>query len=183
MWKNEYFKTAVMIILTFSIVYGFWFGTQTILKTPYPALAVASGSMCTLSSYCDGWSHPFEPTLHVGDIIIVQWIDPEQIKAATYPEGDIIVFRRPQAGDEMIVHRAVEKKVIDGKIFFETKGDGNPSPDPSLIPEDYVVGKVILRIPWIGHFVLFMHSSFLGIIIIFFLVILLIIEFFIPTFK
>ena len=182
-WENEYFKTAVMIILTFSIVYGFWFGAQTILNTQYPALAVASGSMCTLSSYCDGWSHPFEPTLHVGDVIIVQGIDPEQIKAAPYPEGDIIVFRRPQAGDELIVHRAIKREIIDGKIFFETKGDGNTYSDPSMVQEDQVVGKVVLRIPWVGHFVLFMHSSFFGIIIIFFLIILLIVEFFIPTFR
>ncbi|MEM3526576.1 MAG: hypothetical protein QXV37_04095, partial [Candidatus Jordarchaeaceae archaeon] len=91
-------------------------------------------------------------------------------------------FRRPQAGDDLIVHRAIGRKIINDKIFFETKGDGNPSSDPSMVPEDYVIGKVILRIPWLGHFVLFMHNSFFGMII-FLIIILVIIEFFVPVLE
>jgi signal peptidase len=182
-WKNEYFKTAAMFILIIVIFFGAWFSSQIFLNTQYPALAVASGSMCTLyGPYCDGWTHPFETTLHIGDLIIVQGTDSKDIKAAPYPDGDIIVFRRPQAGNELIVHRAIEKRTINGKIFFETKGDGNASPDQDLVPEDNVVGKVILRIPWIGHLALFMHNSFFGtLLIIFLIIILIIIEFVIPA--
>jgi signal peptidase len=182
LWKNEYFKTALMIILVVAIVFGFWFGSQIVLNTPYPALAVASGSMCTLpGSYCDGWTHPFEPTLHVGDLIIIQGVKPEEIKAAPIPEGDIIVFHQPYADGELIVHRAIADQTIDGKIFFQTKGDGNASPDSTLVSEDNLVGKVVLRIPWVGHVSLLMNNSFGILIIALLLVILIITEFIIPA--
>jgi signal peptidase I len=193
LWKNEYFQTAVMIVLIIVIVFGFWYGSQLALNTPYPALAVVTGSMCTLEgSRCDGWSHPFARTLHVGDLIILQGVNPADI-SADYPYSDIIVFHKPTNPDELIVHRVVAKEEIDGKFYFRTKGDGNgvdiwpeiPDAveyDPWVVPEDLVVGKVILRIPWIGHVVLFMHNS-IGVPIILALIILLVIvEFIVPLF-
>ncbi len=184
LWNNEFFKTALMVIFIVALVFGVWFGSQLVLNTSYPALAVASGSMCKLpGSYCDGWSHPFSRTLHVGDLIIIQGVDPENIKAAPYPDGDIIVFRHPEATKELIVHRAIEKQTVGGNISFRTKGDGNTGPDPQLVPEDNVVGKVVLRIPWIGHIALFMHNSSGIFIIIFLIIIVVIIELIIPLFS
>jgi len=182
--KNEYFKTAIMIILIIVVVFGFWYGSQLILNTQYPALAVASGSMCTLSgSDCNGWSHPFSPTLHIGDLIVVQGVDPKEIKAA-HSDGDIIVFRKPDS-DELIVHRAIANETRGGKIYFQTKGDGNLGPDSLYpnIPQDRVVGKVIMRIPWVGHIALFLHNSSGIFIIIVLIIILVIVEFVIPAFT
>lgn len=182
-WKNEYFKTAITVILIITIVFGFWFGLRWVLNTPYPALAVASGSMCMVQHmYCDGWSHPFSHTLHVGDLIIVQGTDPKEIKVAPYPNGDIIVFHR---GSELIVHRAIAKEKRGDKWYFQTKGDGNNGPDSSIpnIPEDQVVGKVVLRIPWIGHVALFMRESYGIYAIIVLVAILVIVEFVFPAFS
>jgi len=184
LWQNEYFKTALMIIFIVALVFGVWFGSQLVLNTSYPALAVASGSMCTLpGSYCDGWSHPFKPTLHVGDLIIIQGVDPEKIKAAPYPDGDIIVFRHPEATKELIVHRAIANQTVNGEIRFTTQGDGNSGADPQPVPEDNVIGKVVLRIPWIGHIALFMHNSSGIFIIVFLIIIVVIMEFIIPLFS
>jgi signal peptidase I len=186
LWKNEYFQTVLTIALMIIIVFGFWYGLQVMLNTPYPALTVASGSMCMQPGpNCDGWSHPFEPTLHVGDLIIVQGVNPEDIKAEPYPNGDIIVFRKLQEGD-LVVHRAIAKeKKEDGKWYFQTKGDGNSSPDSPYpnIPEDYVIGRVVMRIPWVGHLALFLHNSSGIFIIMILIVILLIVELVIPAVK
>lgn len=203
LWKNEYFKTIVMIIFLVIIVFGFWYASQLILNSQYPALAVASGSMCTVQRMgCDGWSHPFEPALHVGDLIIVQGINPKEIKAEMY-YGDIIVFHKPKwtenVDDELIVHRAIESEINpnNGLIYFETKGDANTSPDNfdydyrgenytwhNKISEKLVVGKVVLRIPWVGHIALLMHNSVLGMfIIILLIIILVIVEIVIPVFS
>ena len=182
LWKNEYFQTAVMIILVIVIVLGFWYGSQVILKSEYPALAVASGSMCiTQHMECDGWSHPFDHTLHIGDLIIVQGIAPEDIHAAPYPDGDIIVFRKVVgSGDDLIVHRAINKTEIGGSIFITTKGDGNSGPDSAMVPGEMVVGKVIARIPWLGHLALFMRT-YSGIFVIVLIVgVLIVLEFVIP---
>ena len=46
-----------------------------------------------------------------------------------------------------------------------------------------VVGKVVMRIPWIGHIILFMRNS-LGLpVIILLMVLLVIIEFILPLFR
>lgn len=183
-WENEYVKTAMMVIVLVAIVFGFWYGSQLVLNTRYPALAVASGSMCMVQHmHCDGWSHPFSRTLHVGDLIIVQGVAPEEIKAAPYPDGDIIVFHEPSSGDTLIVHRAVDRKVEDGKIFFKQEGDGNGPGTGSWIPADRVVGRVILRIPWVGHIALFLHNSSGMFIVILLIIILVIVEFVIPVFS
>ncbi len=180
LWKNEYFNTALMVVLLIAIVLGFWYGSQMVLNTPHPFLAVASGSMCKVQGMqCDGWSHPFSPTLHTGDIIVVQGVNPEQIKTGPYPYGDIIVFYR---GDELIVHRAISNYTNNGVIYFVTKGDmTGASPDPMPVPQDKVVGKVVLRIPWLGHIALFLHNSSGIFIIILLLILVIIVEFAIPA--
>jgi signal peptidase I len=197
-WKNEYIQTATVIGIIAIVVFGFWYGSQAILNTAYPALAVVSGSMCVpYNGQCDGWSHPFSHTLHIGDLIIVQGADPTILKS-DYPESDIIVFKKPADQNELIVHRIVNKEEREGKIFFFTKGDGNSNtrwPDiPSSseydpwnsgngISEDLVVGKVVMRIPWIGHFVLFMRNGIGLPIIVGLIVILVVVEFMIPILR
>jgi signal peptidase I len=188
LWKNEYFKTAIMIVVILAVVLGFWFGFQSALGTQYPALAVASGSMSLPKGTADdGWSHPFERTLRVGDLIIVQGVRPEDVYAAPLNEsgrsGDILVFHAI-GSDELIVHRAVGKTVVNGQIFFITQGDHNDVPGPySPTPAENVVGKVILRIPWIGHLALLMRDSSMIYIIVVIMVLLIIVELVIPVLR
>ena len=186
LWKNEYFQTTVMIFVIVGVVFGFWYGSRLVLNTDYPMLAVASGSMCMLPGpYCDGWSHPFERTLHVGDLIVVQGVRPEDIYAAPYNEsgraGDIIVFHQLY-GDDLIVHRAIEKTTLPNGtvVSFVTKGDGNPGPDQP-IPASYLIGRVVLRIPWIGHLALYMRNSTGILIIVALVIVLIVIEFVLPA--
>jgi len=194
LWKNEYFQTIIMLVLIVAIVFGFYYGSQLLLATQYPALAVVTGSMCTVEgSQCDGWTHPFEHTLHIGDLIILQGVNPADIKA-DYPNSDIIVFHKPTNPEELIVHRVVVKEQKDGELYFRTKGDGNgvnrwpeipetAEYDPWMVHEDLVVGKVVMRIPWIGHFVLFMHNSIGLPILIILIILIVIVEFVIPLFR
>jgi signal peptidase I len=213
LWKNEYVQTIVVIVLIVAIVFGFWYGSQVVLNTKIPpALAVVSGSMCIpYDGGCDGWTHPFDRTLHIGDIIVIQGINPQDLNV-NYPDSDIIVFNRPDNPSELIVHRIVAKEEINGKLYFFTKGDGNSAPDvwPAIpkqyqydswytnsagvpqgaVSEDLVVGKVIMRIPWVGHIAIFMHdvlglnSSIIGIpLIVILIVLLLLIEFVMPLLK
>jgi hypothetical protein len=64
---------------------------------------------------CDSWrslNHPFAQTLHKGDIIIIQAVNPADLNA-NYPNSDIIVYKNPN-GVTPIVHRIVEKQEING---------------------------------------------------------------------
>lgn len=200
LWKNEYVKTAVAIGLIALAVFGFWYGLQAALGTNYPLLAVESGSMCVpYGGACEGWAsagHPFERTLHTGDLIIIQKINPAELNA-DYPNSDIIVFNKPADPTGLVVHRIVSKQEINGKLYFQTKGDGNglkwPSAvsaadhdtwyPPNGVPEDQICGKVILRIPWVGHTALLMRNSIGLPLIILVILILVFVEFVIPLFR
>lgn len=172
-WKNEYFQTAFVVGLVVALVFGFWYGSQFVLNTEIPpALAVVSGSMDTVSDgRTPGWTHPFARTLQIGDLIIIQGVPAEDLKTS-YPDSDIIVYQRPDDPSELIVHRITEATMIDGKMYFFTKGDGNPpvtwpaqltpymydqwtNPDSNIpkgaVSEDLVVGKVVMRVPLIGY--------------------------------
>jgi signal peptidase I len=212
-WKNDYFKTAVAIIIIVAIVLGFLFGLQLALNTPNPALTVESGSMSVPYDAMESlnwegfWlsiAHPFDRTLSVGDIIIVQGVNPKDLNA-NYPNSDIIVYRDPSDMSTLIVHRIVSKQEINGTWYFQTKGDGNgqqwpaiPSPDEydghtiwynaqysnTGIPQNYVIGKVIMRIPWFGWVTLFMRDNSWGLPVVIALILLLIvIEFIIPILR
>jgi signal peptidase I len=211
--KNDYFQTVVVVLLTVGVVFGFWFGSQIAFNTEIPpALAVVSGSMSIpfADGSRDGWLHPFDRTLQVGDIIVIQGVDPKDLKT-DYPNSDVIVFHRPDNPDELIVHRIVASTTIDGKLYFYTKGDGNPShywpevPKPyeydpwyssnasipqGAVSQDLVVGKFVMRVPWIGHLAMFMHdvvgvnNKYVAIPIIgVFIVLLLLVEFVVPALK
>jgi len=182
-WKNEYVQTGLMIVVIVAIVFGFWFGSQFLLNTRYPAMTVSSGSMCIpFGARCTGWTHPFERTLHTGDLIIIQGVKAEDIKAAPYPDGDIIIFRQPLS-DMLIVHRAINKTTIGGQIYFTTKGDGNSVADYQPVPASNVYGKVIMRIPWLGHFTLFMQQSNGIYLVIALIAALVVFEFVVPELR
>jgi signal peptidase I len=196
-WKDESFQTAVIILFIVSVVFGFWYGSRLFLNTQYPILAVASGSMSLPKGVPDdGWSNPFGPTLHTGDLIIIEGVNPQDIYAAPYNasgrSGDIIVFRATDNSGDLIVHRAVAYVLSNGSVVtsktngetvvaFVTQGDANDVPGPySPTPVQNIIGKVIMRIPWVGHVALFMRNSNGIIVILILIMVLIIIEFALP---
>jgi len=213
LWKKQYFQTVVAVVLIVAAVFGFWYGSQAALNTEIPpALAVVSGSMDTISDgRSQGWAHPFARTLQIGDLIVIQGVDAKDLKT-NYPDSDIIVFQRPDNPSELIVHRIVATRTIDGKLYFFTKGDGNSPPDtwPTVpqsyeydhwynsdasipqgaVSQDLVVGKVIMRVPLIGYIPMFIQrvigdNSRLTVmpIIVMLITLIVIIEFVVPLLR
>ncbi|MCW3995431.1 MAG: hypothetical protein NWE98_04695 [Candidatus Bathyarchaeota archaeon] len=203
LWKNDNVKSATVIIIIVALVLGFFFGLQFILHTPVPIRVVESGSMCVpYDGFCDGWDHPFSKTLHVGDIIIIQGVDPKDLNA-NYPNSDIIVYQNPTDLSAVpIVHRIVAKYEVNGTYYFQTKGDGNGRKYPAVpspseydsntlwpgngegVPQSLVVGRVVMRIPWFGWITLFMRSNSWGLPLVIALILLLIVlEFVIPIIR
>jgi len=203
MWKNDYFKTVVAIVLIVAIVLGFFFGLELGLKTSYPLMTVESGSMCVpYDARCDGWlsiTHPFDHTLHKGDIIVVQGVNTKDLNT-NYPNSDIIIFHSPEDG-ELIVHRIISTETINGVTYYQTKGDGNgnnnPWPqtptsgldkwdfnNPPGVSQNLIVGKVIMRIPWFGWILLLMRdNAWVLPIIIGIIILLIVIEFVMPLLR
>lgn len=119
-------------------------------------LGVSTGSMCVpYGESCPRRLDASEPTLHVGDLIVIQAVDPEDLNT-DYPNSDIITFSRPGGAiDDLITHRIAAREVVDGELFFYTKGDGNPVnkwPNPisefeydpwGRVSVDRIVGRVV----------------------------------------
>jgi len=154
------------------------------LRTEYPLLAVASGSMI--------------PTLQVGDLIVVHGVmDPSEITAAPNPNGTMIVFHRPgyprgggflfYAGDELIVHRVIARVEDGGTWYFQTKGDNNNSPDwwgntppdtfNGMVSSKLLVGRVVGVVPWVGNIPLFVRTPLGFALFIFLFLLILLIEY------
>lgn len=123
-------------------------------------LAVLSGSM--------------EPAYPVGSMVYVGKTD-----AADIQVGDVITFY--MAGDTLITHRVVSKDEEAGG--FTTKGDANNTEDGGLVPYDKVVGRVLLRIPYLGYVSSYLSSRSGNIIVITLIIVTLIFSFLPGLFK
>ena len=196
--KNEYVQTIVAVTLIVALVAGL-----IAAVTAGYVRVVDSGSMCIPYGYggCNGWTDIFDRTLHVGDVLLVVPMNVNDLNA-NYPNSDIIVYHSQYYGD--IVHRIAAETTINGTRYFYTKGDGNfinkwpnsitPSEydawNPSPVPPDQIVGKVVMRIPWVGHIALFMQNILTGVsrnvvisIIAILVALIIIVEFVLPFTK
>ena len=109
-------------------------GIRIVGFTPY---AVLSGSM--------------EPAFHVGSLIYVKSVDPEDIKV-----GGAITFRL-SGEDTAATHRVIE---IDRENqCFYTKGDANETPDASPVPYSSVLGRAVFTVPKLGLFSSWLSSA------------------------
>jgi signal peptidase I len=201
--RNEYFKSAIVIVIIIAVVLAFFFGLAAALGTAVPVRVVESGSMCVpYDGACDGWSHPFAHTLHVGDIIVIQKINPADLNA-NYPNSDIIVYENPTDPTATpIVHRIVAKYEVNGTWYFQTKGDGNGKQWPAIpspqqydsntiypgngqgVSQNYVIGRVVLRIPYFGWITLFLRNNPWGLPVVITLILLIVVlEFAIPILR
>jgi len=174
--------TAVLVVLVLALL-GFWLLLRDVLGTDYPLIAVSSGDMCVFQVGCDGFTHPFARTLHMGDLVAVQSVNARGVET-TYPNSDIIVFHTPKQDasqeDGLMISRVVAKEEVDGVVYFRTKSDGHGThkwpeiPDVKesdywhdyrgnytrngMISEKLLVGRVVFRVPWVG----FLGSGSLG---------------------
>lgn len=81
-------------------------------------------------------------TINPGDAIIFEKYNGQFIE-----EGDIVIFVKQ---DIKIVHRVVEKKVVNGETRYITKGDANQNNDEGYITNANIYGISKCRIAYIG---------------------------------
>ena len=96
------------------------------------ALVVGSGSM--------------RPAICKGDVVLIKKMNQKQLKELE--EKDVLAFRYDK---KVVVHRIVEIHKADNNYTFKTKGDYNKSVDEWIIDEKKVIGKVVLKIPYVGY--------------------------------
>ena len=92
-------------------------------------------------------------TLNKSDAIIYKRLD----KNEKIEIGDIIVFKQEGV---RIIHRVVDKKDAGTGIKYFTKGDANINEDDDYRLESDIIGKVKLRIPYIGKPTILLNEMF-----------------------
>lgn len=92
--------------------------------------------------------YPLSRGFAKGDIILLVGSDPNKLKV-----GDIIVFNKGQSYP--IIHRVIN--IDNESMIFTTKGDHN-SDSGSFdkgITSDSIIGKAIIKIPYVGYVKIF----------------------------
>ena len=134
--------TSILILIVMFNVYNFV--SINVLKKDlatingYAVLEVVSGSM--------------EPTIHVGDLIVIDTKDKD------YKKKDIVTFY--DVNGSFVTHRIID---IDGDKII-TQGDANDSKDDAINKKD-IVGVYEVKIPGIGTLINSFKSPFIMIMI------------------
>lgn len=181
-------NVIIAVVLVKFIIYP---GLGFLLNTSFPVVAVVSCSMehgatncgdsskkpelCSIEdvevrgfddywNYCGGWyefnnitkeafnGFRFKNGFNKGDIMVLYGVDMEDIKM-----GDVIVFGVNFRSDP-IIHRVVDKNAV-----IMTKGDHNSDQNgfEKNIKKDMVLGKAVIRIPYLG-WVKVVFNEFIG---------------------
>ena len=130
----EKLLTAVMVLM---IIFAFLLvGMRIFGLTPYTVL---SGSM--------------EPTYHVGSLIYVKDVDPNDLDV-----DDPITYL--VNNKTVVTHRIIEVIYADDgvtKTAFRTQGDNNEDPDGEPVPAANILGKPVFSIPLLGYVIFYIQ--------------------------
>lgn len=174
-WEDDsIWSWMINIVLAFVIIkFLVYPGLGFLFSTSHPIVAVVSSSMehdgnfdtwwssqaycnnqkCTQKDFYNNYKISEEQFLefkykngfNTGDIMILYGTKPKNIKI-----GDVIVFNSNRP--DPIIHRVVQITQTN-KLYFSTKGDHNMATFKfeTQIPEDYLVGRAVVRIPYLGY--------------------------------
>jgi len=89
------------------------------------------------------------PNINVGDIIIVKETDKDKLN-----ENDIITYKKNR---EIITHRIV--RVVKEENVYITKGDNNNLEDVEKVRYEEIIGKKVIKIPYVGYIILILNNK------------------------
>jgi len=83
-----------------------------------------------------------ELTLNIGDIVFIGKTSFNDVKVS-----DIVAY---YDGNNIVIHRVVEIKNVDGKVLLKLKGDANDNIDPIDVTKELFIGSVVFKVPKLG---------------------------------
>lgn len=169
-WEdNSIWSWLINVVLAFILIkFIVYPGLGFLLTTSHPIVAVVSESMVHDSNFEKWWEKngqwyidneiekdEFEKFslkngFNKGDIMVLKGKKPDDIGV-----GDVIVFRSTRP--DPIIHRVVKKWQKNNEYFYQTKGDNNQGSiknnilDETNINQDQVIGKALVKIPFLGY--------------------------------
>ncbi|MFW9778283.1 MAG: signal peptidase I [Candidatus Heimdallarchaeota archaeon] len=146
-------EIVVLLIIALGMAITISSGLNIMLNgATHPTAAVTTGSMIPIyNGYQDTEQADIYPLR--GDILLVRKVLPASIEI-----GEVIVFNVSQVSDP-IVHRVVDKWEVNETYYFKTNGDNRKDPDTWVVKGKDVFGIVVVRIPYIGWFLILFQST------------------------
>jgi signal peptidase len=100
-------------------------------------------------------SGSMEPNIHTGDVVIDRKIHPLGARP-----GDVVTFSDPSGKKRLITHRVRSMKVHGSQVDVVTKGDANNTVERWSVPASGHIGRVMLRVPYVGYPLVYAHSRY-----------------------
>ncbi len=94
-----------------------------------------------------------EPTIAAGDVVIDERISPTDAQV-----GDVVTFRDPEDQAKLITHRVRSIHRTGSHLWFITQGDANNTTERWRIVADGELGRVVYKVPWVGHLAVLTHT-------------------------
>jgi signal peptidase I len=85
------------------------------------------------------------PTFSVGEVIVESSVSP----LAVHP-GEIVTFRDPALGQDLVTHRVVSMRRTGDEVQFVTRGDANKSSERWSVPVSGQLGRELFVLPGVG---------------------------------
>jgi signal peptidase len=139
--RLRHWIAIISIWSTLGIFAGAFLSVSVPYLFGYRSLTVMSGSM--------------EPTLHVGDVVVVSQVPPLDVRI-----GDIVTFRDPTDATRLITHRVRQITTSGTYVEFVTKGDANTSVEHWRVSRDGTIGRVAYHVWHLGYLMFYMRSRF-----------------------
>jgi|AntRauTorcE11897_2_1112592.scaffolds.fasta_scaffold00001_510 signal peptidase len=124
-------KVIMFLLITFIIV--------AIISSIFFTYNKSQNKMVNLFGYSFAYvlTGSMEPTLNVGDAILIKDVDANNIQV-----DDIVTYKSTEGvlSGNYVTHRVVEINEENGQLIFTTKGDANNSIDTEIITADKIHG-------------------------------------------
>lgn len=149
--KENFFKYTISVLSYALFVWLLLIGGTLLLYVADIKIRAAKGdySAPVFNAYVV-LSGSMLPEIKIKDIVVTKKVAAEKLEV-----GDIITFITPDSryGGISITHRILEKYYDEslGSYTYRTKGDNNNVADSALVPNNNILGKVILKIPKLGY--------------------------------
>ncbi len=129
---KEIIETFAYLALGVVLAVASYAALGAVLDTKNPIVTVVSYSMV--------------PTLTRGDLLVLKGVEVDELDVGR-ENGTIIVYYHPQT-QRLIVHRVWK---INPNGTVRTWGDNNSAADPWEVQPDWIRGKMVLRVPYLGY--------------------------------
>lgn len=149
--KENFFKFTISVLSYALFIWLLLIGGTLLLYVADIKIRAAKGdySAPAFNAYVV-LSGSMLPEIAIKDIVVTKKVPAEDLEV-----GDIITFIAPDSryGGISITHRILDKYYDEsiGSYTYRTKGDNNNVADSALVPNNNILGKVILKLPKLGY--------------------------------